>query len=61
MTYTVTTVVSFDPATESEAADTFRRQAHGFHEAEPTTAGGITFIKVDVMTAKIRKREESGK
>lgn len=61
MTYTVTTVVSFDPATESEAADTFRRQAHGFHEAEPTTAGGITFIKVDAMAAKIGKREESGK
>jgi hypothetical protein len=60
MTYTITTVISFDPDTEADAAATFQKQAHGFHEAEPTTAGGITFIKVDAMAAKIGKREESG-
>lgn len=60
MTYTITTVISFDPVTEGEAAATFRKQAHGFYEVEPTTAGGITFIKVDAMAAKIGKREESG-
>lgn len=60
MTYTITTVISFDPDTEADAAATFRKQAQGFYEVEPTTAGGITFIKVDAMAAKIGKREESG-